>query len=979
MTFKQKYSGLLPRVLLRVLPVATLVIILIGLATNTLVERSFQKQIQENLEKDASFGANATASKLDAILSSIRSVASNDLVINGLVDTEAREAYVPLYFNHLQIAGLGTGSKISFTDYRGRLIASNRSGTVITSTDWIESVIEHGQEYIRLNEDGGLFVFPVFYEDASEGAIIVEVGETQLAKSMALSLGSNAIIIRSMSGELYSSGKEFAKLFDHEAVETRGWFQSTKPVPGYTDVKVIVAKRKTTALAAVFELERSFYVAIILALLALAAGIFSAAYMTTSPLSKFAAELKKFGASSDLNRRISGEGASEFHELAITINSMLERLQSTVVSHEQLESENKSRIKSEQEIRNREARTRAIVDTALEGIITIDARGRIEAFNNAATTIFGYPPEEVIGENIRILMPGPNHSALEGYFRQYVKTGSRSITGDIGTVREIIGQRKNGSIFPMDFAVSPMSINGKKMFTGMVRDITDRKEAEAALQEQNERFNVALENMTHGLCVFDKDSRLVVCNERYATMYGLSTEFVKPGITALEIVEERVANGIFAGETQDEYIQDRTAWGNNGKDSETKVQELSNGCTIRISREPLSDGGWVTTHEDITELKRMERVELDQNERFSVALENMSQGLSVFDNKQQLVICNERYATMYGLSLEQVMPGTSYRKIVQLRVSNGFYSGESPEGYIEDCRVWVLENHKKELIQEFSDGRTIRILRQTLSDGSSVATHEDITESMAMERLKNEFVSVVSHELRTPLTSLSGSLSLINSDALGVLPDKAKSLLNIAIRNTKRLTILVNDILDMEKIKSETMDFNSAPTDTVALAQWAIDENSAYGLEHGVSFRLEQGVESAYANVDENRIMQVLANLLSNAAKFSSPDSEVILRISKENSKIRYAVIDTGCGIPKEKQSRLFERFFQVDGSDTRSKRGTGLGLAVVKAIVEKQGGQIQVESEVGKGSTFFFDLEEVEAPYDVEGGPEEITDVAVA
>ena len=96
MTFKQKYSGLLPRVLLRVLPVATLVIFLVGLATSTLVERSFQQQIRENLEKDASFGANATASKLDAILSSIRSVASNDLVINGLVDTEAREAYIPL-------------------------------------------------------------------------------------------------------------------------------------------------------------------------------------------------------------------------------------------------------------------------------------------------------------------------------------------------------------------------------------------------------------------------------------------------------------------------------------------------------------------------------------------------------------------------------------------------------------------------------------------------------------------------------------------------------------------------------------------------------------------------------------------------------------------------------------------------------------------------------------------------------------------
>lgn len=848
MTLNQKFSGLLARVLLRVLPVATLVIFLIGLATSMLVERSFKQQIQLNLEKDARFGADITASKLDTILGSIRSVAANDLVINGLVDTEAREAYVPLYFNQLQFSGFGKGSKVSFTDYRGRLIASNWSGADILGAEWLQSVIENGHEYIRLNEYGGVFVVPVFYEGTPEGAIVVEVSETQLAKFMALSLGTNSVAVRSSNGELYSSDKVFSKVYSSGADVNREWFQSTAIVSRYKDVNIIVAKRRLVALASVYELERSLYVAIAFALAALAVGIFSAAFMTTSPLSKFAAELKKFGAARDLNRRIVAEGTFEFHDLANSFNSMLERMQKTVVSHEQLASEAKI-----------------------------------------------------------------------------------------------------------------------------------RQGAEFALQEQNERFNVALENMTHGLCVFDKDNQLVVSNERYATMYGISTDFLKPGITAREIVEQRIENGIFAGESLDDYIQDRITWGNNSDDSEAKVQELSDGRTIRISREPLSDGGWVTTHEDITEIKRMERLERDQNERFSVALENMSQGLSVFDNRQQLVICNERYATMYRLSPEQVKPGTPLNEIIEHRISNGFYAGESPEQYIEERHMWALDSCKKEKVQEFSDGRTIRVSREALSDGGWVATHEDITESMRMERLKNEFVSVVSHELRTPLTSLSGSLSLLNSDAMGTLPDQAKSLLDIANRNTKRLTLLVNDILDMEKIKSDSMDFNLTPTDTVALAQWAIDENSAYGLENGVRFRLEQAVESAYAKVDENRMMQVLTNLLSNAAKFSSPDSEVILRISKENSKIRYAVIDTGCGIPKDKQSLLFERFFQVDGSDARGKRGTGLGLAVVKAIVEKHGSRIQVESEVGNGSTFFFDVDEVEAGSEMNSGLVKTQDAAVA
>jgi PAS domain S-box-containing protein len=949
-----------------------------GLATSLLVETSFKQQIQENLEKDARFGADATASKLDAILSSIRSVSSNDLVINALVDTEAREAYVPLYFNQLRIAGFNTGSRVSFTDYRGRLIASNWSDAKNTGTDWIESVIDNGQEYIRFNENGGFFAVPVFYEGTSEGAIIVEVSGKQLAKSMALSLGSNAIVIRSTSGELYSSQKEFAKLFDHEADETQGWFQSATSVSGYPDVKIIVAKRKIAALAAVYELERSLYVTITLALMALVVGIFSAAYLTTSPLSKFAAELKQISDARDLDRRIEPEGAREFHELATSFNSMLERLKKTVVSHEHLSNENDNRIKAEQEILNREARTRAIVDTSLEGIITIDSKGIIESFNSAATAIFGYLPKEVIGENVKMLMPDPDRSAHDGYLQHYVKTGTPSITGIIGTAREVTGLRKNGSTFPMDLAVSPMSIDGKKMFTGMVRDITDRKKAEDALQEQNERFNVAMENMTHGVCVFDKQSRLVVCNERYATMYGLSTDFVKPGRTTLEIAQQRIAKGIYAGEAPEDYVQDRITWGQDSG-SDSKFHELSDGRTIRISRQPISDGGWVTTHEDITAIKRMEQVEREQNERFNVALDNMSHGLCVFDNEQRLVVCNERYATMYCLSPDQVLPGTSLSEIVKLRIANGFYAGESPEMYIEERRKWGQDSGKREKIQHFSDGRIIRVSRDALSDGGWVATHEDITESKRMERLKNEFVSVVSHELRTPLTSLSGSLSLLNSDAMGALPDKAKSLLDIADRNTKRLALLVNDILDMEKIKSDSMDFNLALTDTLVLAQWAIDENSAYGLEHGVSFRLKQDVESANAMVDENRMMQVLANLLSNAAKFSSPGSEVILRISKVGGKLRYAVIDTGCGIPKDKQSLLFERFFQIDGSDTRSKQGTGLGLAIVKAIIENHGGQIQVESEVGKGSTFFFDLDEVEAPIEVESGLTKAAETIVA
>ncbi|MEM8744275.1 MAG: PAS-domain containing protein, partial [Pseudomonadota bacterium] len=352
------------------------------------------------------------------------------------------------------------------------------------------------------------------------------------------------------------------------------------------------------------------------------------------------------------------------------------------------------------------------------------------------------------------------------------------------------------------------------------------------------------------------------------------------------------------------------------------------------------------------------------NERFNVALENMSHGVCVFDNENKLVVSNRNFATLYGLSPTEMAEGISMRQIVQMRIAGGLHAGESPEAYLDERMAWGRSVEAKSITHELSDGRFVHITRQPLSGGGWVATHEDVTRKKRMERMKNEFVSIVSHELRTPLTSLSGSLLLLNSNDIGELPDDARSLLDVAIRNAKRLAILVDDILDIEKVRSDNMEFKFAVKDVVAVAREAITENAAYAAEHKVDFKLDARVGRAYAKVDEGRLNQVFANLLSNAAKFSPADAKVVLRISRENGALRCAVVDEGCGIPSTRHTELFERFVQVDTSDTRAKRGTGLGLAIVKAIVESHGAQIHVESKVGKGSTFYFDLEEVAAPF---------------
>jgi len=243
--------------------------------------------------------------------------------------------------------------------------------------------------------------------------------------------------------------------------------------------------------------------------------------------------------------------------------------------------------------------------------------------------------------------------------------------------------------------------------------------------------------------------------------------------------------------------------------------------------------------------------------------------------------------------------------------------------------------------------------------GLIYAVARDVEEQKRVEQMKNDFVSVVSHELRTPLTSIRGSLGLIAGGVAGPLPEKARTLVDIAAKNCERLVRLINDILDAEKIESGKMSFRFSPVELMPLVEHAVESNRSYAEGLQVELRITRAVEGVRIWADADRLQQVITNLLSNAAKFSPRGGVVEVAVSRGDGEVRVEVTDHGKGIAPEFRSRIFEKFAQGDSSSTREKEGTGLGLSISRAIVERHRGRIAFASEPGRATTFFFDLPE--------------------
>ncbi len=339
-------------------------------------------------------------------------------------------------------------------------------------------------------------------------------------------------------------------------------------------------------------------------------------------------------------------------------------------------------------------------------------------------------------------------------------------------------------------------------------------------------------------------------------------------------------------------------------------------------------------------------------------LETMGECLVVTRRDGTIARVNSAACRLAGASEEELV-GSHCGEL--FRAPEGYASlfhAVSPEGSVHGLETELLASTGEEFpvlvsiaAMDESPGRS----------GRYVIVAADISERLRIERQKEDFITMIHHEVRSPLTAVLGAIGLLDGGVSGDLGERGRELVANALRNSKRMERLVNDILASRKLDSGHMTFHLQEVELIPLVEQAIETTSSYGDQHEVRFELGETLPGARVRVDPDRLIQVLTNVLSNAVRFSAAGDAVKVRVSRHNGCLRVAVADRGPGIAEEFRDMVFEPFARADEADWRHRSGTGLGMSISKAIIEELGGAISFDTEVGAGTTFHVDIPEAE------------------
>lgn len=528
----------------------------------------------------------------------------------------------------------------------------------------------------------------------------------------------------------------------------------------------------------------------------------------------------------------------------------------------------------------------AIIQSATDGIISIDVRGRMVLVNQAAAKLFGYSKAEMLGQNISMLMPAYHAQQHDNYIARYMKTGDAQI---IGIGREVMAQRKGGSQFPIRLSISEVEMGERRLFTGIVHDLTQQKTAETALQKEKERAQRYLNIANTIIVILDRNGKIKLLNDK--------------GRKILEVGP----NEAIGKDWVDHFIPD------------------SYRSEVKVVFRALMDGRDIEYYENY--------IQSASGQKHLVAWHNT---LLKDDNGE----ITGTLSSGIDISAQREAEDRIIRLNQELEKRVAARTEELAEV------VNQLLGINKQLKHEIKERETAEAALKTKEKQLTTALEKE----KELNELKSRFVSMASHEFRTPLSAILSSADLIEAYQNEEQQKKRLRHTQRIKTSVANLTSILNDFLSLSRLEEGKLSFT--PSEFELTEVWTEVEEGVQGmLKKGQQLNIKGLEEIPLLHTDRRILQNIFYNLLSNAIKYSGAGQPIDCRVQCKNGGLNIAIQDYGIGIPEPEQQHLFTRFFRAH--NVENIQGTGLGLNIVKGYVDLLGGRISFESVPEEGSTF--------------------------
>ncbi|HEU0296383.1 MAG TPA: GAF domain-containing protein, partial [Anaerolineales bacterium] len=560
--------------------------------------------------------------------------------------------------------------------------------------------------------------------------------------------------------------------------------------------------------------------------------------------------------------------------------------------------------RAEEALRESQARLAGMINTAMDAIISVDANQNIILFNPAAAQMLRCPAAEAIGQPLDRFIPARFRQAHGSHIRKFGETNQTHRS--IGGLSALICLRADGTEFPAEIAISQIEMAGQRIYTAILRDITERKQAEEKIQQQLRRLN-ALRDIDIAISsTFDMKTSLAVLLNKVTSQLGVDAAAVLlfNGLThelryiavngfnfpSIEQTRLRLGEGLLAGRAAFErravHITDLAQMGEHFGHSSRLVEE-----------------GFVTYH------------------------------------AMPLIAKGELKGVLEVFHRAKLHTDSEWLEFLEALTGQAAIA-------IDNAQLFEnLQRSKTELEHRVAE-RTAELQRMNI-------------ELERANHAKDEFLANMSHELRTPLNSILGMSESLLEQKRDPLSEDQQRFLETIDSSGRHLLELINDVLDLSKIEAGKFDVYPQVMEVNPLCQSCLAFVRAQALKKSISLVYEEADPAFKIYADPRRLKQILVNLLTNAVKFTPEHGRVTLHVhaDMEQDLVQFSVIDTGIGIDLEDVKHLFQSFVQVDSSLNRQFEGTGLGLALVQKLTDLHGGSVSVESEVDRGSHFTINL----------------------